>query len=65
MPYPLLATGTDVADAATGYIEAYDAVIDALVATKQLDADSIQQLRGLSTSMAADLAVLATVTNAA
>jgi hypothetical protein len=64
MAYPTGALGTEVATAAEGYIEAYEAVVDALVATKQLDADTIQQLRVLSASMTADLAVLATVTDA-
>jgi hypothetical protein len=64
MAYPTGALGTEVATAATGYIEAYDAVVAALIATKQLDADVMGQLQTLRTSMAADLAVLDTVTDA-
>jgi hypothetical protein len=64
MPYPTGALGTDVSAAATGYIEAYDADFDAILANEQLNANVIERIRAVQVQMAADLAILATVTDA-
>lgn len=64
MAYPTGALGTDVATAADGYIDAYITTVQALIDHKQVDADVADGLTRLITSMEADQAVLATVTDA-
>lgn len=64
MAYPTGALATEVADAADGYIDAYKVVVADILDSEQTNARVAALLTTLSASMDADIAVLATVTNA-